>query len=74
MIINSPIEYVSITIKCVFRILSFLKRTKNRVVSETKNSAAPIAVISVAAEKPLTQRNIAKQFIVPFISKYRYIG
>ena len=50
------------------------KDGENNAVSDKKNSAAPIAVISVDTENPLTQRKIAKQFIVPFISKYRNIG
>ena len=62
------------TRKCVFSRLSFLKRTKNRDVSEAKNSAAPIAVVRVAAVGRLTQRKIAKQFIAPLVSRYRNIG
>ena len=51
-----------------------LKRTKNREESEMKNSAAPMAVVRVAALGTLTQRKMAKQFMAPLMSSYRNMG
>ena len=53
MIKNSPTEYVSITRKWLFIMLSLLNLTKNNDVSDTKNNSAPITVSIDPNENPL---------------------
>ena len=51
-----------------------LNLTLNKTESDIKNKMAPTTVMIVAKHGTLINLNIAKEFIVPFINKYKNIG